>query len=36
LEIKDDGGTTFSVMLAALNKAGGRVLGPGECQLGLA
>jgi GntR family transcriptional regulator len=32
LEIKDDGGTT---LLAALNKAGGRVLGPGECQISL-
>ncbi|WP_427133460.1 GntR family transcriptional regulator [Pseudarthrobacter sp. S9] len=32
LEINDDGGTT---LLAALNKAGGRVLGPGECQISL-
>ena len=32
LEIDDDGGTT---LLAALNSRFGRVLGPGECQIGL-
>ncbi|GAA1253682.1 GntR family transcriptional regulator [Arthrobacter pascens] len=32
LEIDDDGGTT---LLAALNSRIGRVLGPGECQIGL-
>ncbi|MBT2554445.1 GntR family transcriptional regulator [Arthrobacter sp. ISL-5] len=32
LELDDDGGTT---LLAALYKRGGRVLGPGECQIGL-
>jgi hypothetical protein len=32
LEINDDGGTT---LLTALNKAAGRGLGPGECQIGL-
>ncbi|WP_395402109.1 GntR family transcriptional regulator [Arthrobacter sp. UC242_113] len=32
LEVKDDGGTT---LLTALNKAAGRGLGPGECQIGL-
>jgi hypothetical protein len=32
LEIDDDGGTT---LLAALTKVGGRVSGPGECQIGL-
>ncbi|MDQ0029684.1 GntR family transcriptional regulator [Arthrobacter bambusae] len=32
LEIDDDGGTT---LLAALNKAAGNRLGPGECQIGL-
>ncbi|APX01139.1 GntR family transcriptional regulator [Arthrobacter sp. QXT-31] len=32
LEINDDGGTT---LLTALNKAAGRGLGPGECQISL-
>lgn len=32
LDIKDDGGAT---LLTALNKAAGRGLGPGECQIGL-
>ncbi|WP_251036331.1 hypothetical protein [Arthrobacter sp. ISL-28] len=32
LEMNDDGGTT---LLAALNSRFGRVLGPGECQIGL-
>lgn len=32
LQIDDDGGTT---LLAALNSRFGRVLGPGECQIGL-
>jgi GntR family transcriptional regulator len=32
LDVEDDGGTT---LLTALNKAAGRGLGPGECQIGL-
>ncbi|MDQ0863804.1 GntR family transcriptional regulator [Arthrobacter globiformis] len=32
LDVKDDGGTT---LLSALNKAAGRGLGPGECQISL-